>query len=314
VTGSRLAAVLAAGFVLAAAGLLAGAGPAAASALPIGQCTTSSGVILAVDFSHWGGPLLRACGSTPTTGYTLLNQGGWHTAGTQHDGPAFICRIGFSGYSGGTRYPTPAQDACVLTPPASAYWSYWHADPGQNSWSYSQLGAMSYHPKPGSVDLWTFGATNTQGTQGRPTVAPDAVRAHNSTPTGTTPRPPARTTTAAAPRPGAPPPPGPPGAGQPGTRPPAPAGTTTPAGRATASPARSAATSTPAGSGTPGPGTAANQAAPGGTGPPIVDVAPDAAPAADPSGSATPALVAGGLILALGAGAGYATWRRRRAS
>ena len=62
--------------------------PALADALPIGQCTTSSGVILAVDFSRWGGPLLRSCGTTPTTGYQLLNQGGWRTTGTQHDGPA----------------------------------------------------------------------------------------------------------------------------------------------------------------------------------------------------------------------------------
>ncbi|MER5868090.1 hypothetical protein ABT118_32645, partial [Kitasatospora sp. NPDC002040] len=144
---------------LALGGLGAGAGPAAAAPLPIDQCTTTSGVVLAVDFSRWGGPLLRSCGTTPTTGYALLNQGGWKTTGTGHDGPAFICRIGYSGHQGGKQYPTPDQEKCVLTPPASAYWSYWHADPGQNTWSYSQLGAMSYKPKPGSVDLWIFGAT-----------------------------------------------------------------------------------------------------------------------------------------------------------
>nr|WP_233533391.1 hypothetical protein [Kitasatospora sp. SolWspMP-SS2h] len=167
-------------------GLGPGATPAAATALPIEQCTTTSGVVLAVDFSHWGGPLLRSCGTTPTTGYQLLNQGGWKTTGTQHDGPAFICRIGYSGHQGGTQYPTPAQEKCVLTPPATAYWSYWHADPGQNTWSYSQLGAMSYHPAPGSVDLWIFGGTDIEGTEGRPTFSPDTVRAHNTTPGGTT--------------------------------------------------------------------------------------------------------------------------------
>ncbi|RQX18928.1 hypothetical protein DDE19_06200, partial [Micromonospora ureilytica] len=161
--------------------------PALADALPIGQCTTSSGVILAVDFSRWGGPLLRSCGTTPTTGYQLLNQGGWRTTGTQHDGPAFICRIGYAGHQGGTQYPTPADEKCALTPPASAYWSYWHADPGQNSWVYSQLGAMSYKPKPGSVDLWIFGATDIGGTEGRPRFSPDSVRARNSKPTGTAP-------------------------------------------------------------------------------------------------------------------------------
>ncbi|MEE4546163.1 hypothetical protein V2S66_29875 [Streptomyces sp. V4-01] len=181
---ARFAAWIAALAVTVAAGLALQTAPASATALPLGQCTTSSGVILAVDFSHWGGPLLRSCGTTPTTGYALLNQGGWATTGTQHDGPAFICRIGYGGYQGGKQYPASAQEHCVLTPPATAYWSYWHAAPGQNSWSYSQLGAMSYHPEPGSVDLWTFGATNTTGTQGRPTFSPDTVRARNTAPTG----------------------------------------------------------------------------------------------------------------------------------
>lgn len=113
-----------------------------------------------------------------------MNQGGWRTTGTGHDGPAFICRIGYSGHQGGRQYPTPQQDDCVLTPPASAYWSYWHADPGQKTWTYSQLGAMLYKPKPGSVDLWIFGGTNIEGTQGRPTVTPDQLRAKNTRPTG----------------------------------------------------------------------------------------------------------------------------------
>ncbi|MFC8823818.1 hypothetical protein ACFT9I_00455 [Streptomyces sp. NPDC057137] len=159
-------------------------GTASAVPRPIGACTTSAGAVLAVDFSHWGGPILRSCGTTPTTGYELLNQGGWHTTGTGHDGPAFICRIGYSGHQGGKQYPTPQQDDCVLTPPASAYWSYWHADPGESDWEYSQLGAMSYRPKPGSVDLWIFGGTNIEGTKGRPTVTPDQLRAKNTRPAG----------------------------------------------------------------------------------------------------------------------------------
>ncbi|MFD0574155.1 hypothetical protein ACFQ0T_39225 [Kitasatospora gansuensis] len=186
---SRLLGAAGATLALALGGLGAGATPAAAAPLPIDQCTTTSGVVLAVDFGHWGGPLLRSCGSIPTTGYALLSQGGWKTTGTGHDGPAFICRIGYSGHQGGKQYPTPDQDKCVLTPPASAYWSYWHADPGQDTWSYSQLGAMSYKPKPGSVDLWIFGGTNIEGTEGRPAFSPDTVRAHNTTPGGTAPSP-----------------------------------------------------------------------------------------------------------------------------
>lgn len=155
-----------------------GAGPAAAAARPLTDCTATAGVIVAVDFGHWGGPVLRSCGSTPTTGYALLNQGGWHTAGTEHDGPGFICRIGYSGYRHDVQYPTPAQQACVLTPPAGAYWAFWAAGPGQTSWVYSQYGAMSYRPEPGSIGLWVFGGTNLAGTAGSavPAISPQLLR------------------------------------------------------------------------------------------------------------------------------------------
>lgn len=159
---------------------VAGTTPAHAAAAPVQDCTTSTGVILAVDFGHWGGPVLRACGTTPTTGYDLLNQGGWTSAGDAHDGPAFVCRIGYAGFHGGTAYPTPAEDPCIRTPPAGAYWSSWTAAPGQSTWSYSQVGAMTFRPGPGSVVLWTFGATDVAGTQGQPGFSPDSVRAHNA--------------------------------------------------------------------------------------------------------------------------------------
>jgi hypothetical protein len=157
----------------------ASAGPARAASRPLSECSATRGVIVAVDFAHWGGPILRSCGTTPTTGYALLNQGGWDTAGTEHDGPGFICRIGYSGYRHGSQYPTPSQQACVQTPPASAYWASWQAGPGQDSWTYSQYGAMSYRPEPGSVSLWVFGGTNMAGTVGSalPPVSPDSLRA-----------------------------------------------------------------------------------------------------------------------------------------
>jgi hypothetical protein len=155
------------------------AGSATAAPRPLSDCTATSGVIVAVDFSHWGGPVLRSCGTTPTTGYALLNQGGWDTTGTEHDGPGFICRIGYSGYRHGSQYPTAAQQPCVNTPPATAYWAFWQAAPGRDAWTYSQLGAMSYHPSPGSVSLWVFGGTNLAGTVGSaiPTISPDSLRA-----------------------------------------------------------------------------------------------------------------------------------------
>jgi hypothetical protein len=170
--------------VLAAVGGAAAAPRAWAAPEPMSHCSTTTGVVMAVSFAHWGGPMLRSCASTPTTAYGMLNQGGWHTTGTEHDGPGFICRIGYSGYQGGTQYPTPARESCVLTPPSSAYWTFWHAGPGQNTWSYSQAGATGYAPAPGSVELWVFGGTNLGGTSGSavPTVSPASLRANNKAP------------------------------------------------------------------------------------------------------------------------------------
>ncbi|MEU6293548.1 hypothetical protein [Streptomyces erythrochromogenes] len=300
----RALARTAAALGLTVAAFAATAAPAGAAPQPMGQCTTSSGVVLAVDFSHWGGPVYRSCGTTPTTGYELLNQGGWATTGTGHDGPAFICRIGYSGHQGGKQYPTPQQDDCVLTPPASAYWSYWHADPGQNTWQYSQLGAMLYKPKPGSVDLWIFGGTNIEGTEGKPTVTPDQLRAKNTKPTGgpapkdtrtAKPLPPNVNT---GPKPENPPPTTP----QPTTPPPGPTASESPSASASPSESVSPTLSAPPSSSAPA------VAAPG---PEVVEAAP-AADAKHDVGSYLPAVATAALVLLIGAAAVFAARRRRR--
>jgi len=152
--------------------LVLGAAPAAATALPLSSCTASSGVIVAVDFGHFGGPVERACGSTPTSGWQLLNQGGWRTDGTRTDGPDYVCRIAYSGFESGTA--EPASFPCGSTPPANAYWSYWHAAPGVNAWTFSTTGAADTAPEPGSVDAWTFGAGQA------PNFSPAEVRGYFS--------------------------------------------------------------------------------------------------------------------------------------
>ena len=142
--------------------------PRSAAADPIGNCSTTVGVIVVVDFSPWGGKIERGCDIALTTGYAALHVAGFTTAGDDQDGPAFICRI--------DNEPSPSQDSCVNTPPASAYWSYWHADAGQTTWAYSDEGAMSYKPPPGSVDVWVFGATNVSGADGSPPFSPSQAR------------------------------------------------------------------------------------------------------------------------------------------
>jgi hypothetical protein len=130
---------------------------------PITSCTSTSGVIVAVDFSHWDSGLwVRGCDPTITTGFAALQAAGFTTAGDEHDGPAFVCRINDN--------PSPSEDPCIDTPPTTAFWSYWHANAGATKWTLSSLGAQSYVPKPGSVDAWAFGA------QQPPTFTPAQVR------------------------------------------------------------------------------------------------------------------------------------------
>jgi hypothetical protein len=114
-------------------------------------CSGSTGVTVVVDFASLGGGVVVACApGDPTSGLTALTGGGFTVAGTQRWGLAFVCRI--------NGLPTAAQQACVNTPPASAYWSYWHASTHGAAWTYSSLGASSYNPAPGTVEGWAFGA------------------------------------------------------------------------------------------------------------------------------------------------------------
>ncbi|MFJ5120208.1 prenyltransferase/squalene oxidase repeat-containing protein [Kitasatospora sp. NPDC088548] len=175
-----LTSLLATGAVAAAAGgtvLLGHPGTAAAD--PIEECTATTGAIVAVDFGHWGGGVVRGCDAHPTTGMNLLHNAGFTTTGTEHDGPAFICRLGNGTFNSGTQYPTAAEEPCVNTPQATAYWSYWIAEPGRQTWSYSQFGAATQKPKPGEVEAWVYGGTDIGGTSGAPSFTPDSVRAEN---------------------------------------------------------------------------------------------------------------------------------------
>ena len=170
-------------FVLLAAGVLTGAllVPAApASAAAADACVGSSGVTVVVDFSAFGQGIRVVCvSSVPSTGLGAL-RANFSTVGTTHDGPGYVCRI--------NGLPTADTEACVVTPPTTAYWSYWHAARG-GSWSYSTSGAANYHPEPGTVEGWAFGSG------GAPRIAPPAPIAEPAPP----PPPPPQPTTARPP-------------------------------------------------------------------------------------------------------------------
>ncbi|MFE3585637.1 prenyltransferase/squalene oxidase repeat-containing protein [Streptomyces vinaceus] len=173
----RLVSLISAALLTFGASVSFATGSTSAAADPVEGCTATTGAIVAVDFGPFGGKVERGCDTTPTTGYDLLHEAGFTTEGTVHDGPAFICRIGKGSFNSGTQYPTAEKEPCVLTPQATAYWSYWTASPGQQNWTYSPLGAMARTPGPGDVDAWVFGGTDVGGTSGRPAFSPADVRA-----------------------------------------------------------------------------------------------------------------------------------------
>jgi hypothetical protein len=136
---SRLLAVmmsllLAASFVVA----VARAAPAYAA-----SCTGKTGISVVVDFTKLGGKVKVGCDhKKPASGLAALTRAGF-TYSFVPRMPGFVCTI--------DRRPKKCNGA-----PVTAYWSYWHARP-HGKWIYSNTGAGTYHPQPGSVQGWAFG-------------------------------------------------------------------------------------------------------------------------------------------------------------
>jgi hypothetical protein len=120
-------------------------------------------VTVAVDFTTFGGKVqVRCAPGTPATGVAALQQAGFTPAGTATYGLAFVCRI--------NNRPSAAQQACVTTPPANAYWAYYHANKGATTWTYTATGPSSYKPAQGSIEAWAF------GNSAKPSKTPAQVR------------------------------------------------------------------------------------------------------------------------------------------
>lgn len=175
------AAVVVLASVLTAGGALSASAAVGASPVGLSACTASSGVLVAVDFSHWRGAVDLGCASgREADGLDAMHNAGFLTAGDDADGDAFVCRIGVAAQGTTSERPTPTEDSCVSTPPASAYWAFWVSDAGQSAWSYSQSGVESYQPPAGSTEGWAFGSG------GPPSVTPAQLRAEASQPPTTT--------------------------------------------------------------------------------------------------------------------------------
>ncbi|MGA8047525.1 MAG: hypothetical protein WCA30_14795, partial [Dermatophilaceae bacterium] len=113
----RRSSVLAA-LALAGGGLLVAAPPAQAAACE----STASGVTVVVSYPN-GSTSVRCSPGDPGSGAAALSGAGFAVIQVQTM-PGFVCRIDGA----------PASDPCVRTPPTSAYWSYWYAQPG-GSWT-----------------------------------------------------------------------------------------------------------------------------------------------------------------------------------
>jgi hypothetical protein len=174
------ATVLTAALVAVAA--LTPAAPALADPEPagrVGRCTAAdeNAVTIVVDYQDLGRGADIYCASnlTPTTtGAEALRLVGVEVTGTSQAGAEFMCRL--NGLPApdqlvGTTSDPSYVETCVTTPPQSAYWTYWQAQPG-GDWTYSLRGYGISRVNLGGFEGYSF-SHNVDATDGaRPGVAP----------------------------------------------------------------------------------------------------------------------------------------------
>jgi hypothetical protein len=248
-----------------------------AGAAPAAACTSTAGVTVIVDFTHFGSAIERGCAAgQPATALDAMHAAGFETAGTTRYGDAFLCRI--------DDLPAPKNEACADTPPASSSWSFYNARPNDATWTYAAVGVLSYRPPSGSIIAFAFGNFAKPGI--RPTAA---------IPRATT------TVTVADPTvPAAPPAEAPPTQSAPTIAPPATARVTAPRTPATHAKTTVVAATVPAST----TSTATH----------IVDRTATGTIPHDSSGSPVPAAITAAIVVLLAAGAGVTISARRRRS
>ena len=129
-------------------------------------CSSAKGVSVVVDFHELGGGVQTACdaGGVGRTAYAQLKDVGHRLEHVQRT-PGFVCRI--------DGLPSPADDPCVNTPPADAYWSLWWSDGKSGKWTYASQAASSLKvPAGGYVGMSWQGS----GAKSPPGAPPSAHR------------------------------------------------------------------------------------------------------------------------------------------
>ena len=167
-------------------GVLSAAGPASAA-----PCPGTGGVTVVVEYGALGGGTDQFCapeGGGHTADRLLKDTG--HALTYVQRFPGFVCRVD----------GVPADDPCVNTPPADAYWGLWWSDGESGEWSYSSLGAGSLTiPAGGYVAMvWDGSSGDVRPRSGAPahptptptptpTKKPSPTRVPTPTPTATVP-------------------------------------------------------------------------------------------------------------------------------
>lgn len=133
-------------------------GAPAASAQDYAAC---NGVWVVIDYGSLGGGVATRCATSFGTGTDALRS---VSSPTLSNG--MITKI-----NGKPGKPDIYQD----------YWSYWHAsrhsDGSYGSWSYSNLGANSYHPAKGAAEGWHYISLNEQASGPRATPPNNPAKA-----------------------------------------------------------------------------------------------------------------------------------------
>ncbi|MBD2759010.1 ABC transporter substrate-binding protein [Yimella sp. cx-573] len=225
------------------------AAPAEHAAGYDGMCKDANGTTVVVDFQALGGGLVIRCAPNippGSTGLDALKLAGVPYAGVARWGDAFICRL-YNRPSASETIPVAGmpgyKEACINTPPAKAYWSYWWAENG-GTWQYSQWGVKNRNAIKGGFEAWSFSLNATATTNPQPRLRP--LR-----PTATTPPPTSSSSSGSASASGS-------------ARPPS--ATATAGSTTSGSPAAPPAAGTPQGSGRPGsPGQGASSNGSSGT-------------------------------------------------
>jgi hypothetical protein len=285
-TSRTLARLVAAAALAAAASAVVPLAPASAA-----TCSSADGVSVVVDFHELGGGVRTACvpGGGGQRASSLFPAAGFSLSYVRRQ-PGFVCQV-----SG-----APADNPCVNTPPADAYWGLWWSDGKSGSWTYATTSAAGLTVPDGGYVAFSWNDSSTRSTPGASPAAHPTQPTPTAAPTHSSQGPTAQPTRAG------------------GTSHPTTSSSTT--GQTPPDPtASSPADPTTSASHAPG-GKQSRTASPTPTGSPSATeptygpdaTLPDAADPDDPGDGGLPAWVAPVVIVVLFAGAGGAAVVRRR--